>query len=95
MSWKARLRHAATRKRFTRAAKDDAANWNSCAIGENKERLGLVSEDMITRQTVESQFPPLYKLGMAFGQAVNNDQVARATKLYTQINRRLDAVYGR
>lgn len=86
MSWIKELRKALKTGTFSEAAKADAADWTTCAVGEAHKRAPKIvvgideSEDAMDRVLVN--------LGRQFDIAVNGDHVKDAARIYARIQKR-------
>ena len=82
MNWEERLERA-EKEGFTSQDVCDAAKWESCAVAEKQFLSG---QPIFTPEDEQAELhPELYRLGVAFGQAVRNEETTLAKEIYRLI----------
>lgn len=96
MSWTKRLERAKRNGYFTPSDNTLAESWNTCAVGEGLNaklpgREGVVGKNNGT--IIYEFYPALDHEGVKFLQAVEKNQVVRATKIYAKIQGLMKTIF--
>ena len=95
-NWETRIETAYYDSGFTPKDREDARDWNTCALSENPRHQIAKSEGRFNSVVEEWKFltKETRKLGVAFTEAVNGDNYDDAEELYEKIVC-LDPIYNK
>lgn len=85
MSWTKRIKKALKVGVFTQEDKDDASSWTTCAVGEVSQRYPKVVVVVDEAYDHEPKNGRMEQLGADFYDAVAEDRVRDAAKIFVKI----------